>query len=293
MENQDLNFDDAFKSFDETRLPTGGLTENSLIKKKKPEKIAELNKIVKLVTKNIEKVLKEGYPAVKGNSKYDEVIPIMSKYIRPEILTPDFFERYWDAMNQVFYFAGNPIYRIRQFDGVGRGIFALWDRYMFEGKIRKNPAADVAFSGAGEYAQAAAKTKMGEFEDYFWRDLNDIQTIEFRSREAKELVSLIAQNILPKYRTENGYKIYQEEEDKPLFPVVVKIKTKLDNFGKRVVGDIRPEEIIGISFAEKGEPENLLSKEDFLKEYHARLKQPQKICSHNKQKELNDPHTRV
>ena len=76
-------------------------------------------------TKDIEKVLEIGYPAAKGNSKYDEVIPIMSKYIRPEILTPDFFERYWDAMNQVFYFAGNPIYRIRQFDGVGRGIFAV------------------------------------------------------------------------------------------------------------------------------------------------------------------------
>ena len=245
-------------------------------------------------TKDIEKVLERGYPAVRGDSKYDEVIPIMSKYIRPEILTPDFFERYENAMKHVFYSAGNPVYRIRQFEGGSRGIFAVWFEYMLEGKYRRNLSYDYAFNGAGEYARAAAEFQAGEFEDYFWKDLNVIQSITFNTKEAKELVSIIAKNIQPKYQTENGYQVYLEKSEQPLFPIVVKIKTKLDNFADRVIGDILPEEIVGISFAEKGEKENFLSKEDFLREYHARLRQPRKICSHeNTQKGKDDPHTRV
>ena len=88
-------------------------------------------------TKDIEKVLDKGYPAVRGNSKYDEVILIMSKYIRPEILTPDFFEGYKNAMMHVFFPTGNPVYRIRQFEEGKRGIFAVWSEYIFKG-LRQN-----------------------------------------------------------------------------------------------------------------------------------------------------------
>ena len=54
------------------------------------------------------------------------------------------------------------------------------------------------------------------------------------------------------------------------------MKTRTDNFNKptRVIGDIHPDEIIGVSFAEEGEQENTPSKEDFLKEYELRMARP-------------------
>lgn len=228
-----------------------------------------------------EDILKNGFKAADLTDKYAEIRSVFAKYIKPEILTDDFFADY----GSVFSFKTVSSINLRlsqtqEHEAIGPFGCRL---ELFLGDNRYGPAP--------EYAHAITRNGAGELETGVVGYLNTLEErlagleekrLQHQIISAKEYeaVKLLIENARPEFRNNDGqleFKI-REKDDRGI-PVLFKIKvdsadeitgTTIDSRVKRKVG---PEDIVGVAFLPLFDTRTVpvlefLPKEQFLEELH-------------------------
>lgn len=191
--------------------------------------------------------MKNGLGAVKNTGKWSEVRQILSKYlINPEILTDEFFEKYWQFIS---FGAG---FREDQAKD-GDGPF---------GVVYNENGSDKYFS-APAYAKSAVKRGVGEFEDSIIRYLNTIDhggvwyigaSLEdlHLSYECQEILK---KNIKSKYIGSDGnLYVYKDDSKTNDLPILIRFEVPESDIviredrELRVKSVVKPEQITGIAF---------------------------------------------
>ena len=232
----------------------------------------------------INDIVSNGLGVVKNTGKYAEIKDILSKYINSDILTDEFFDKYFQFIESGS-FSKVDIRQLQAQDGLGPfGVFynSFW--------------GDTPYYAAPEYAKATTCWGAGEFE---FGIINFLNTIEQRidnlenqdknSQDYKDFLNLLKNNAKSKYVNPDGtLNFYTEGNYKNDFPILLKINVpdneiaKWDADDARTKTTIKPEQIESIAFLppfyyddfssfDRFVPDlNFLSKEEFLKELKKR-----------------------
>ena len=245
-------------------------------------------------SKFVEDIMKNGLCAVRNTGKYSEIRQIFSKYMNPDVLTDEFFDK---ALK--FVFTG----RYREYQAKdGDGPF---------GVVYNENGSDRYFE-APAYAKFTTTRGGGEFEETIIQYLNSVDqgpawyVSDFGDRERiKEIKQVIRKNINPKYVNSDGtLYVYKDGSAINDFPVLIRfevpdsdiiIKEKKELRVKHVV---RPDQITGVAFLpsfrynidrklstdredrdfDKYVPDlKFLSKEEFFKELERRQKKQNRV----------------
>lgn len=195
----------------------------------------------------IEDILQNGLGHVENTGKWSEVRQILSKYlINPEILTDEFFEKYWK-----FISFGADFREDQAKDGDGPF-----------GVVYNENGSDKYFS-APAYAKSAAKRGVGEFEDSIIRYLNTIDHggiwyIGASSEDlyrSYEVEKILKENIKPKYIGSDGeLYVYKDDNGTNDLPILIRFEVPdsdiviKEDRELRVKNAVKPEQITGIAF---------------------------------------------
>lgn len=244
----------------------------------------------------IEDILKNGLGRVENTGKWSEVRQILSKYlINPEILTDEFFEKYWK-----FISFGSGFREEQAKDGDGPF-----------GVVYNEIGPDKYFS-APAYAKFATNRGVGQFEESIIHYLNTIDhggiwyigaLLEDLDR-SYEVQKILKENINPKYIDSDGkLYVYKDDDYKQDLPILLRFEVPDEDIvikedrELRVKNAVKPEQITGIAFlppfrynpdrVTQGEEnrnfdkfvpdQTFLSKEKFLNELKKRQKQQSEL----------------
>lgn len=245
----------------------------------------------------IEDILKNGLGHVENTGKWSEVRQILSKYIiNPEILTDEFFEKYWK-----FISFGSGFREEQAKDGDGPF-----------GVVYNEIGPDKYFS-APVYAKFATNHGVGEFEESIIHYLNTIDHggIWYIGASSEDLhlsyecTAILKENIKPKYIDSDGnLYVYKDDSYKTDLPILLRFEVPDEDIvikedrELRVKNAVKPEQITGIVFLppfrfdtdwhlsddnedrrfDKFIPDQkFLSKEEFFKELKKRQKQQSEL----------------
>ena len=226
-------------------------------------------------------IIKNGLGVSKIGGKYAEIRTILSKYINPNILTDEFFDKY---SRFIRCFTRMDLRETQSKEGVGP--FGV-----IEDKSSPNGAR---YRAAPGYAKTTTKSGAGEFEREIISFLNSIQQrldglekTDNDSTEYKDFLNLLKNYAKPEYiKPDGNLNFYTSGNYETDFPILIKIEVPDSEIAlyrtddARTKKTIKPEQIVGIAFLppfDYGEffdnpvPDlNFLSKEEFLKELNKR-----------------------
>lgn len=232
----------------------------------------------------IRNIIENGLGVLESNGKYAELRSILSKYINPNVLTDEFFDKYSGFIDSGSFSSIN-IRKIQSKEGVGPfGVF--YNNFWGAAKYHAAP----------EYAKATTSWGAGEFEygvvkflNTVQQKLDDLSKTDNYSHDYKDFLNILKNNAKAKYINHGGnLSFYTDGNYETDFPILIKIEVsdseiaigKADDARTRNV--VKPEQIVGVAFLppfyydELNSFNNLvpdlkfLSKEEFLRELNRR-----------------------
>ena len=233
----------------------------------------------------ISNIIKNGLGVLDTVGKYAEIRNILSKYIKPDILTDEFFDKYAGFIDS----GTVSTIGLRNIQSIeGKGPFAVIEDNSIFG--------DTKYSVAPEYAKATTDWGAGEFEYGIVRFLNTIQqrlnyleSNDNNSPDYRKFLKLLKDNAKLKYISSDGnLNFYTDGNYETDFPILIKIEVADNEIANRYTIDARtknvvtPEQIKGIAFLPpfyyRGTSSldvivpdlKFLSKEEFLRELSRR-----------------------
>lgn len=231
----------------------------------------------------IRDIIKNGL-GVENTGKYAEIRNILSRYINPNILTDEFFDKYAEFIGSGTFSSIN--LRKSQLEE-GTGPFGVFEN---------DRPGSARYHAAPEYAKATTSWGAGEFEYGIVKFLNTIQQksdglerTDNGSTEYKNFLNLLKNHAKPEYITPDGnLNFYTDGNYETDFPILIKIDVPDSEIAGNYADDartkkaIKPEQVVGIAFLPPFYYDGLfdfdrlvpdlkfLSKEEFLKELNKR-----------------------
>ena len=195
-------------------------------------------------------IIKNGLGIVQSDNKYDEIRYILSKYINPQILTDEFFDKYAQYISSGSYSSINIRESQRE---AGNGPFGV-----FYSNYSETP-----YHAAASYAKSTTSFGAGEFEYGIIKFLNTIsEKLEntksnpnFTPPEYQKFLELLINNTRPQYITPEGkLNFYTDGNYEKDFPILLRIEIPDDQVYRkwdddaRIKETVKPENITGIAF---------------------------------------------
>lgn len=197
-----------------------------------------------------EEIMENGLGIAKGDEKYGELRHIFSKYIEPEILTDEFFDKYSQYISSGSYSSINIRESQRK---TGNGPFGVF----------YSDYSEIPYFSAAEYAKSTTSWGAGEFECGIVKFLNTVyEKLEkakndpsFLPSEHQKFLELLVNNARPQYVTPEGkLNFYTAGNDEKDFPILIRFEIPDDQITRKMEDDartadaVRPENITGIAF---------------------------------------------
>ena len=232
----------------------------------------------------ISNIIKNGLGVLDTAGKYAEIRNVLSKYIKPDILTDEFFDKYAGFIDSGSF---SSIYIRQKQAQQGNGPF---------GVLEADSLYWPKYYAAPEYAKATTSWGAREFEHGIVRFLNTIQQrledfakTDGASQQYKDFLTLLKDNAKPEYIKPDGKLNFYTDGNYAIdFPILIKFDVPDseiiidDNSDTRTRHHITPEQITGIAFLppfyyddainfDRMVPDlRFLSKEEFLQELNKR-----------------------